>query len=271
MSSEETEKIEIKWTRPIPKLVFIIPYRDRQDQRVFYLRQMSFVLEDYPKEDYCIRFIHQNDNRGFNRGAMKNLGFIWVKNTFPDDYQNITIIFNDIDIMPLNKGLLNYETKPGIVKHFYGFNYALGGLVSFNALDFEKINGFPNYWGWGYEDNYIETQALKNNLKIDRSEFYPIFDKRFILLHDTTSRSINKTDFKRYVFDVNEGIDSIKNISYDIDEENHYIHINHFDTYFPENKSTLYQYNLKDQTNPFRQFRNEFLGKRRVRMPMVLS
>jgi len=257
-------------SRVIPKMVFIIPYRDREDQRKFYLRQMSVVLEDYPKEDYCIRFIHQNDKRGFNRGAMKNLGFIWVKNTFPDDYQNITIVFNDVDIMPLNKGLIDYETKPGIVKHFYGFDYALGGIVSFNALDFENINGFPNYWAWGYEDNYIQMQVLKTNLKIDRSQFYPIYDKRFILLHDTRIRSVNKTDFERYLRNVTEGIQSIKNISYEVDEKEHYVHINHFDTLFPENATTAFNHDLINGAAPFKQMKRQIIGKRRVAMPMIL-
>ena len=255
--------------RIIPKLVFVVPYRDREEQRKFSLRHMSHILEDYPKEDYYIRFVHQKDNRGFNRGAMKNIGFIWVKKTFPNDYQNITIVFNDIDIMPLNKNFINYETTKGFVKHFYGFDFALGGLVSFNALDFENINGFPNYWGWGYEDNYIQQEVLKSNLKIDRSQFYPIYNKNFILLHDTKLRNVNKTDYNRFKSNVKEGIHSIRNISYDIEEEENYIHINHFDTFFPEDKLNSFNYDLSEGPSPFKNKQNKW--KKRGQMQMIMS
>ena len=39
---------------PIPKIIFIIPYRNRENQKEFFLRQMYYVLEDIPKEDYKI-------------------------------------------------------------------------------------------------------------------------------------------------------------------------------------------------------------------------
>ena len=33
-------------------------------------------MEDYPTGSYKYMFIHQKDTREFNRGAMKNIGFI---------------------------------------------------------------------------------------------------------------------------------------------------------------------------------------------------
>ena len=114
-------------------------------------------------------------------------------------------------------------------------------------------------------------QVLKTNLKIDRSQFYPIYDKKFIYLHDTRLRAVNKSDFERYVQNVSEGIQSIKNISYEVNEEEHYVHINHFDTPFPENVATAFNHDLINGPAPFSQMKKQIIGKRRVAMPMILS
>ena len=73
----------------IPKIIFIIPYRDRYYEMEHFKVYMNYILEDIAKTDYEIFFIHQLDNRPFNRGAMKNIGFISMKNKYPNDYKNI--------------------------------------------------------------------------------------------------------------------------------------------------------------------------------------
>jgi hypothetical protein len=235
----------------IPKLVFIIPYRDREQQYIFYNRHMKLVLEDYSQEDYKMLYIHQNDKRDFNRGAIKNIGFLVVKHMYPDNYKQITLVFNDIDIMPLNKNLLNYETTRGVIKHFYGYKHTLGGIVSITGYDFEKINGFPNFWAWGFEDNLFQYRAISSKLIIDRSNFFPIYDKNFILLHDGLTRIINKNEFSRYIRETKEGIHSIQNISFKINESTGFVDVNNFTTDVSPISSENREFDLRNGSRPF--------------------
>ena len=131
-----------------PKILFIVPYRDRKEHKQFFMKYMEFIMEDYKKEDYEIYFVHQCDKQPFNRGGMKNIGFLAMRNKYPDDYKNITFVFHDVDTLPYTKNLLPYETTKGNIKHFYGYQFALGGIFSIIGGDFEIVNGFPNMWGW---------------------------------------------------------------------------------------------------------------------------
>ena len=98
-----------------PKVIFIVPYRDREQQLLFFQRHIKYILEDYDENDYKIMICHQNDSRSFNCGAMKNIGFLIVKQKYPQSYHNITLVFNDIDTLPFNKNFLqlvgNYGYK----------------------------------------------------------------------------------------------------------------------------------------------------------------
>jgi hypothetical protein len=236
---------------PVPKLVFIIPYRDREQQRDFFKRHMTYILEDIPY--YKIFFVEQNDNREFNRGALKNIGFLAIKNMYPSDYKNITFVFNDVDTMPYTKGFLNYDTVPGIVKHFYGFNFALGGIFSIKGSDFERINGFPNFWAWGFEDNLINKRALLSGIAIDRTNFYPISDKNIMHMSDGLIRSVNRTDFDAYMKDTSEGLNTISNIMYTVLDTEFTILVNLFNTGREENKLTKKQHDLTTGPAPFKQ------------------
>ena len=77
------EKLEIVVKDKTPEIIFIVPYRDRKPQRYAFIKIMTHILEDL---NCKVLFVHQRDKRPFNRGAMKNLGFIHVKKMYPCIY-----------------------------------------------------------------------------------------------------------------------------------------------------------------------------------------
>ena len=243
----------------IPKRIFIVPYRNRIQQKFFFSKYMSFILED--KNDYEIYFSHQCDARTFNRGAIKNIGFIAVKNKYPEHYKDITFIFNDVDTLPFHK-IFDYETSPGVVKHYYGFKYALGGIVVMKGADFEKTNGFPGFWGWGMEDNVLQKRCEAVGLKIDRSIFHNIGSPEILQLFDGISRIISKKDPWRGENDNGiDGLTTISQLKYTIDEKSEnpndnifvihnskimIINISTFLTHVPFGSEEYYNYDLRD-------------------------
>lgn len=245
----------------IPKLIFIVPYRNRMEHKYFFSLYMSHLLKDISYEIY---FSHQSDERPFNRGAVKNIGFLAMKKKYEKDYKKITFIFHDIDIVPFSN-IWDYETSSGIVKHFYGFDYALGGIVSILGEDFEKINGFPNYWGWGKEDSILQDRTIKNQLTIDRTRFYPIGSPKVLQLFDGVSRLISqKEPWKSKYDNGSDGLSSLSLVNYSIDLESkkpcdneivfpnnniQIINIHHFLTPESPNDDTFYHYDLRESSS----------------------
>lgn len=204
----------------IPLVVFVVPYRNRPQHKFFFSNYLTSILKNSNLDKkYEIYFSHQCDARSFNRGAAKNIGFLAIKEKYPNDYQNITFVFNDIDTIPFSN-IFDYTTSSGIVKHFYGFKYALGGIVSITGKDFELINGYPNFWGWGMEDNVLQKRCEVAGLIVNRDQFYPIGSPDILQLFDGVSRLINKKDPWRATND--NGIDGLKTIHklfYEINDE----------------------------------------------------
>ena len=250
----------------IPKIVFIVPYRDRKKHYEMHSVYMKMhTSKTLPTSAFKIFYIHQTDKRGFNRGAMKNIGFLFVKNAYPNHYQNITLVFNDVDTMPSNQIILNYVTIPGVIKHFYGFNFTLGGIVSVNARDFELLNGFPNFWAWGYEDNLFQIRATSAGVRIDRSVFYKIQDPHIIHLTDTPIREVNRAEFERFVNRTNEGISSIHDLEYVLNTTTGFVDVLKFETNKKEDVEKRVDYDLRNGPTPFRDL---FAKNRRPLMTM---
>jgi N-terminal region of glycosyl transferase group 7/N-terminal domain of galactosyltransferase len=239
----------------VPRIVFIVPYRDRESQlKDFDQHMRTIILKDKPQGYYEIYYIHQMDKRVFNRGALKNIGFLFVKNKYPQDYKNITLVFNDVDTLPINVTTIpNYETVSGVVKHFYGFPNALGGIFSMNASNFELINGFPNYWSWGYEDNELYNRSQNVRMIVDRSVFYKINDQENIKQSQNGRiRVVNKAEFDRYARKVPEGIRSITNIRCNLNEDNQsFVNVLYFETGIEHDKVNDMLYDISKGNQPF--------------------
>ena len=211
----------------IPNKIFIVPYRNRVKDKMLFDKQMKYILDDLPNDSYEIFFVNQNDIRPFNRGAMKNIGFLVMRDKYPNDYKNITFIFNDIDTYPVKKNLLNYDTTIGVVKHFYGFTFALGGIFSIKGVDFEKSGGFPNFWGWGLEDSIMQEHVLRAGLKINRSNFFSFENSNITQRKDIKSRLTTKKEYWRYANkDFSETFKDVKKLVYNIEKE--FINVSNF-------------------------------------------
>ena len=77
-------------------------------------------MEDYKKSDYAIFFVEQKDESTLSiEEHLKNIGFLALKKKYPNHYQKITFVFNDIDTFPYKKGILNYKTRTRKNKTFF--------------------------------------------------------------------------------------------------------------------------------------------------------
>ena len=201
----------------VPEIVFIVPYRDREAHLSIFLSHMPNILKGL---NYEIYISHQKDKRFFNRGGMKNIGFMHVKEKYPDNYKDINFVFNDIDTLISRKGLTNFKTVKGKVKHIFGFKRAFGGIFSIKGEDFENLNGFPCIWNWGMEDNALKYRWLLKMKKngddmIDYSEFFDMKSKDIVLLWHGDKKVFNKHEaWNAYEMsgDLKDGINKIRNI-----------------------------------------------------------
>lgn len=226
----------------VPEKIFVVPYRDRVEHKTIFLHYMKHILEG---ENYKIYIVEQNDKRHFNRGALKNIGFMTAKKNYPNDYKNMTFIFHDIDLLPYKKGLFDYTAKEGEASHYYGFKFLLGGIVAMNGNDYERINGFPNYWAWGWEDNALQLRfKTRLNGKVNRDKFLVMGDSKVLSYYHGLYRTTSSTNQDQYHKEYKDhliysGIHSIKELEINQKHDNEnviHIEVNNFLTEFPEDK-----------------------------------
>ena len=145
---------------------FIIPYRNRKEHVDEFIRRFT----EY-NIDAHFYIIHQITPGEFNRGALCNIGFLEVSKI-----SDGLFIFHDVDIYPTYWGSIPYDTKQGEIRHSFTNNQNIGGICCFWKKEFEQVNGFPNYWGWGIEDCTILHRVKNKNIHINRTNSIDVND-----------------------------------------------------------------------------------------------
>lgn len=144
------------------RVAVVVPFRDlhAEQKRGAQLKQfVPHMGRLFGERDYRIIVVEQSDDgRKFNRGKLLNIGYRLAVQRGCDAF-----IFHDVDLLPGDdlRPWYAIRTAPGCPAHIarvwdrYSDNKDyFGGIASWNAMDFECINGFPNnYWGWGGEDD----------------------------------------------------------------------------------------------------------------------
>lgn len=206
--------------------IVIVPYRDRFEHLTFFQTYLPTVLSEYE-----LMVVHQKDARPFNRGAMKNIGFLAVKQKYPDEYRDATLIFQDVDIMPYKNGIFDYEAQHGVVHHFYGYESCLSACFAIKGADFEKSNGFPNLWEWGVEDYMMQDRVLKSGCRIDRTHFYPVGSRQVLQFFDGMNRTLSTLDVNQ--IKTKHSVDGLSTLNADYKFDGVFVQVNHFTPMYP--------------------------------------
>ena len=225
----------------IPNKIFIIPYRNRVSHKKTFIEKMTHYLKDETNWEFY--FSHQCDERPFNRGATKNIGFLAMKKMYPQHYKDITFIFHDIDTIPKEVNIIPYKTTPGKVSHYYGVTFALGGIFSIKGADFEKTGGFPNFWGWGLEDNSIQKRCLDSKLEIDRSIFIKMRDSKIYRSNDGVNRIMSRRDQTVYKYEYVDNMHDLKNVNWTLNDQ--MLNITSFEPKMSHDQQDFYNYDIR--------------------------
>ncbi len=149
----------------LERLTIVVPYRDRLAHlREFIPHMAAYFSRDVAASVLNVRILVVEQVAGgpFNRGLMKNIGFLESK------AHSSQICFHDIDYLPVWADYSPIDRPACIV--WYGaevrtisaksskliranLEKTFGCAVLMPTADFAAVNGYANaYWGWGYED-----------------------------------------------------------------------------------------------------------------------
>ena len=169
--------------------------------------------------------------------------------------------------MPYKKGIFDYDTTHGTIKHYYGYVFTLGGMFSIKGSDIEKINGFPNYWSWGFEDNLILVRWNRNGGKVDRSQFLPIQHPNVLASYHSYNKVTSKTNEHKFItFDKHDekniiGISTIRNLNYNVEnveKDIHMVNVKHFDCEYDPYRDTKNEH-LSDVMKRFNNSNKDYI------------
>jgi hypothetical protein len=181
------------------KLALIVPYRDRQAHLDVFIPAIRKQLAS-EAIDYDIFVIEQLGDAPFNRGKIKNSGFVIAQ-----DYA--WVCFHDVDLVPISNSDYSIPCMPTRLCHATSKSKAimdtinLGGVILFLPDHFIQANGYNNdYWGWGFEDNDLTHRCVNLGLEIElRTAIYDHLPEQIATgpdeLYAANKRNFSKLDF----------------------------------------------------------------------------
>ena len=140
-------------------VAIIVPFRDihAEQKRAAHLSSfvphmhafLSKLKQNGKVSNFHIYIIEQSDDqRKFNRGKLLNIGFDLARKAHR---KHDVFIFHDVDLLPqddLGPWYSRFPVKPLHIARVWD-RYSnnpkyFGGVVSFSASDYKRINGYPN-------------------------------------------------------------------------------------------------------------------------------
>ena len=206
------------------RVAIVVPYKNRFEQLNIFLYHMHPFLQTQ-QLDYQIFVVEQANDELFNKGVLMNACFKEILNLFskrdrPFQYPFDCVIFHDVDLLP-EDGRIMYSCPFFKARHLSvaidKFNYKMfyykliGGVLNFKTSHFLHVNGYSNeYWGWGGEDDDMETRLTHSQIGYERPNINIAHYK--MLKHSGSvknpkRRQLLKKAATRYMYD---GINNVK-------------------------------------------------------------
>jgi len=158
-------------------ICIVVPYRDREEHLAKFLPTMTeFIARERLKARIIV--VEQTPANPFNRGQVKNIGFI-----LSGMYEPKCVVFHDVDYLPIQADYSKpktgwahlVSTGAEVIRDPRGFDLRhdvqefAGGAVAFTPKAFLAVNSYPNsYWGWGFEDEDMKRRAVVAGIRLEK-------------------------------------------------------------------------------------------------------
>jgi predicted NAD-dependent protein-ADP-ribosyltransferase YbiA (DUF1768 family) len=152
--------------------ILIVPFRENRFQNR--AEQLENFIRAYGSSMPILIVTQSDDGRGFNRGALLNIGFDFLARSSGVRGSFDSFIMHDVDLVfppefvekyygsaasssgSSRRQIIHYGKT---IKGYYDYPDFLGGAIEFSRNAFERINGFPNHiYGWGGEDDALKVR-----------------------------------------------------------------------------------------------------------------